>query len=94
MIPFDEQIARVEAILAANPPLTNAALRSRIAALENDIASTQKYAASVLHELSEAKAEINRLQDIVVTYGDRVRMATSGSMEWQQAIDRAFDRER
>lgn len=53
----------------------------------------QRYAATVMHELSQAKAEIRTLRDCIVTYGDRVRMATAADMTMQQAIDRAFDRE-
>jgi hypothetical protein len=52
-----------------------------------------RYAASVLTELADAKREISILRDVVVTYGDRLRMATVHDMNMQQAIDRAFDRE-
>jgi predicted secreted protein len=50
-----------------------------------------QYAAAVLHDLSEAKREISALRDVVVTYGDRMRMAMDAIPAMQQAIDRAFD---
>jgi hypothetical protein len=56
-------------------------------------ASPTKYAVALLTELSEAKAEIAMLRDIVVTYGDKVRMANAARPEWQEVIDRAFERD-
>ena len=60
---------------------------------QDKLLDAQRYAASLLAELSAAKREISLLQDAVVSYGDRVRMATAYNMELQQVIDRAFERE-
>jgi len=61
--------------------------------IDAEIAETQRYAAGLLADISDLKAEISTLRDCVVTYGDKVRMANAANPATQQAIDRAFDRE-
>ncbi|HEX7874151.1 MAG TPA: hypothetical protein VF475_14655 [Sphingobium sp.] len=43
------------------------------------------------HMFNENRAEIARLREAVVIYGDRVRMATSSRPDLQQSIDDAFE---
>ena len=59
----------------------------------NERDAAHRYAASGLHDLSEAEREISTFRDAVVTYGDRVRMSMAASPAMQQAIDRSFDRD-
>ncbi len=74
-------------------PIIERLVAERVAGETERCASAERYAAAVLHDLSEAKREITTLRDAVVTYGDRVRMAMAASPAMQQAIDRAFDRD-
>jgi hypothetical protein len=69
------------------------AAASEVAALREENARLQVACAHWQADIVAAKREIAMLQDIIVTYGDRVRMATVHRADWQQAIDRAFDRE-
>ncbi len=81
------------AITDAIAPIIERLVAERVAGETERCASAERYAAAVLHDLSEAMREITTLRDVVVTYGDRVRMAMAANPAMQQAIDRAFDRD-
>ncbi len=57
-------------------------------------AFVRAFAAHRQAALREAAEKVERLQAIVATYGDRIRMANCARPEWQQEIDEALGGDR